>query len=360
MENVKNIKLKILIKGNDRKTATLEDLFPLLDFNKYLFEYSETPDYLIHDQLLREDFTKYDCVRIAYEGERHTPDFNLSDYAISDDILDFGDRYYNMPQVARRMLRHDFIRLKNIELKEYTKEDLDKKDYFCNFIYSNELANGMRSTLFDLLSQYKKVHSGGKMKNNIGHAIPGGAGDTIHGTFTEKLKFQAKCKFSLAVENLSYPGYTTEKLLHAFEAETIPIYWGDVYANKIFNKNAYLDVNDFSSLDDLLNRVIELDSNDDMYLSMMNQRKINPLFTPELLERGMCKFIENIFDQPLAKANRRNHEFYTKHHENVFSKGLKHSIRNRKLNEGFSYVFKCLHLANTVLYRHLKRRRYYK
>merc|ERR1712014_409495 len=47
------------------------------------------------------------------------------------------------------------------------------------------------------------------------------------GPVKDKLAFLRGYRFNVAFENASHPGYCTEKLLHAFAAGCVPIYWGD-------------------------------------------------------------------------------------------------------------------------------------
>ena len=49
--------------------------------------------------------------------------------------------------------------------------------------------------------------------------------NNIGGAVSDKFAFQQKHKFSIAFENTSYCGYCTEKIVEAFVAGTIPIYW---------------------------------------------------------------------------------------------------------------------------------------
>ena len=62
----------------------------------YEIEFSDEPDYLIYS-VNSMDYLKYNCVRIYYTPENLTPDFNICDYAIGFDYLDFGDRYIRYP-----------------------------------------------------------------------------------------------------------------------------------------------------------------------------------------------------------------------------------------------------------------------
>jgi hypothetical protein len=102
---------------------------------------------------------------------------------------------------------------------------------------SNANRNPVFKELFEALSKYKRVNSGGRWMNNVG------------GPVADKMTFDRRHKFSIACENSASPGYTTEKLVQAFAAKTIPIYWGDPLVSRVFNTKAFINVNDFASVD---------------------------------------------------------------------------------------------------------------
>ena len=164
------------------------------------------------------DYLKYDCVRILCIGENISPNFNLCDYAIGFDYLTFQDRYFRMPLyltaqyytereqlLAASLLQDPWLRGNPdfTKAKLFTSQDLAKKTAFCSFVYSNYLASGERKKMFNLLSKYKRVDAGGAHLNNIG------------GPVESKLSFELKHKFSIAFENSSRSGYTTEKLINS-------------------------------------------------------------------------------------------------------------------------------------------------
>ncbi len=62
----------------------------------------------------------------------------------------------------------------------------------------------VRNNFFLKISKYKKVDSGGLALNNIGYIVK------------NKLEFIKDYKFTIAFENSSYSGYTTEKITDAF------------------------------------------------------------------------------------------------------------------------------------------------
>lgn len=137
-----------------------------------------------------------------------------------------------------------------------------EKTGFASFVVSNPHSD-KRNQLFQLINSYKKVDSGGPLYNNIGHIIPKPTG--------AKLDFISTRKFNLAFENSSYAGYVTEKILHAFYSKTVPIYWGSPTLEMDFNPEAVINWHDYQDDRKFLERIIEVDNNDDLYYHMLSQ-----------------------------------------------------------------------------------------
>lgn len=78
-------------------------------------------------------------------------------------------------------------------------------------------------------------------------------------------------KFHLAFENSSYPGYVTEKILQAFYARTVPIYWGSPCVDLDFNPDAFINWHDYKNDKKFLERIIEVDNDEKLYHNMLNQ-----------------------------------------------------------------------------------------
>lgn len=180
--------------------------------NKYEFIVdSKNPDYVFYS-VFGTEHIKYDCIRIFVTAENCRADFNFCDYAISFDYLEFEDRHLRYPYY---LFCESFRKL--VESNEDDSNEVDSsltKRKFCSFVVSNGRANSIRSEIFDILSAYKKVDSGGKYKNNIGFRVE------------NKHNFLSSYKFNIACENSSTNGYITEKLFDAKIANTIPIYYG--------------------------------------------------------------------------------------------------------------------------------------
>ena len=171
----------------------------------------------------------------------------------------------------------------------------------CGIYNSNGRANPCRELIFRKLSDYKKVNSGGRYLNNVD--LPEGVSD--------KLEFQSKHKFAIAYENSSHPGYVTEKIVQAFAAKTIPIYWGDPRIKEVFNPKSFICAMDYKSIDDLILKVKEIDCSDNLYIDMINQPAlVSQDYTLSGQLNVFDKWIENIFDQDKKDAYRRNMDYF--------------------------------------------------
>lgn len=233
-----------------------------------------------------------DSIKIFYTGENLAPDFNACDYAIGFEWMTYEDRYMRFPLYYRYPDVNELMENRHLQDLDAVKKS---KSGFCSVTVSNFNRDPMFVKLFDKLSEYKKVDSGGEWRNNIG------------GKVKDKLEFDKSHKFSIVCENSAHSGYTTEKLVQALAANCIPIYWGDPNVSKVFNPKAFINVSDYATLEELVEYVKKVDADDDLFVSYLKE--------PVLLDQQYCKevqiellrkFIHNIFTTPLDKAQRRN------------------------------------------------------
>ena len=120
------------------------------------------------------------------------------------------------------------------------------------------------------------------------------------------MKAQSKFKFSIAFENSSTPGYTTEKIVQALAADTIPIYWGDPLVGRVFNEGRIINMNKLDT-DQAIKLVMDLHQDGDAYLEYVNR----PFFSAsadldQLTDHAILSAFSSIFDQPKVDAYRRN------------------------------------------------------
>lgn len=310
---------------------------------------SDHPDFLIYS-VNSSDYLNYDCVRIFYTAENLVPDFNLCDYGIGFSDLSFGDRYLRYPlylvddfnAYASDDYAGDLQRA--LHKHENAAEKLKTKTDFCSFVYSNGEAAACREALFRALSQYKKVNSGGRYLNNIGGAVE------------SKLDFQLKHKFVIAFENTSTPGYTTEKIVHAFSADAVPIYWGNPDIEKEFQAGSFINCHDFGltkdanpdAIDRIVKEIIRLDNDDTAYLKMLSTPAFAEGYDVTAKKAEFEHFLKNIFTQDRESAYRRNRYYWGKRYErkqkigNAFYKQCRRLIPVRNFVRGLKNIGKGL------------------
>lgn len=241
---------------------------------KYRVELSETPDlfFFTHPYNGERDYLRYKCHRVFLNWENVRTDWSCCDYALDSDFVSGNQRHMRWPIWAAWDLN------KLVEPKNTTLF-LQKRKFAC-MVVSNQNAPE-RIGFFHSLSKYKCVDSGGRHLNNIG------------GPVVDKMDFIKDYKFVLSFENSSSPGYTTEKLIEPMLANSIPIYWGNKVVGKDFNTKSFVHVNQFGSFDEAIERIIELDQDDEKYLQMVNE----PWFHKNQIPKEMgVESLQQFFD----------------------------------------------------------------
>lgn len=324
---MKRVKIKLLgFEG----IQNIYDLFPGLDKDYFEFIYTDEPDFLLYSAThAGSKVYDYNCVRINLDVESSLqPDFNVSDYVLSCDNISYDDRFCNLGYICMTTTCCEFEKTLLKNRVHVNADILDTKTEFCNFIQSNGQAADKRTIIFNEVSKYKKVASGGLYLNNIGYRIGGGIGN-----FEEKLLFQSKCKFSLAMDNINTSGCLQEKILHAFLAKTVPIFWGDPLVNRVFNKEAFINCNDYENYDDLREAIKRVDEDDDLFLKIVNMPIFNESYSAERELECIHNFLINIFSQDPQQAFRRPLIMNGFIHEKALKIGMKHIENQKKLGD---------------------------
>lgn len=273
-----------------------DNYFTRLLRQRFDIEVVDDPDFVIYS-CDGKRHRRFPGIRIYYTAENRRPDFCVSDFVFSFDYLNHPD-HYRLPYYATSV-PSDGLMLPS----QSPEQILAAKTGFCSFVFSNPRCR-RRNEVFRKLSQYKRVDSGGRLFNNVG------------GPVSDKHAFQLQYKFTIAFENSSYPGYTTEKLPEAVAAGSVPIYWGNPLVSREFNPARFLRYNDFGSDEALIERIIELDKDDEQYLEYLRQplfydNRPNQYYDPEPL---LAQF-ERIFateKRPAAQSWPRYVGFQTK------------------------------------------------
>ena len=293
-----------------------EDNFIVNTLKKYFkVEFSENPDYVFYSNFSKRlDHMKYkNAVKIFYTQENLCPDFNFADYGIGFEELTYGDRYLQFPICYIDERYGDAwrkMKTKHMDVQGNAEKYINRE--FCGMVVSNKDADPIRDEFFEKLLQYQFVSSGGKYRNNIGQ--PNGVPD--------KLEFMRKYRFSFCFENSSHPGYYTEKLIEGFAAKTVPIYWGNPHIEEIFNPNAFINLSDCESIDEMIEKVKAVDLDNEKYISMLSEPALNEEYS-NIWENKQCeleKFLVNIFSVEKEQAYRRNRFFWGERYCELYEK----------------------------------------
>jgi len=207
-------------------------------------------------------------IKIFYTGENERPNYNECTYSLSFDFDDYGGRNLRLPLW---FLQFDWYNKGGYVNPEFVMplSEIDDNKYirtpsseFCVLVNNNLFDNRMEC--IKMLAKYKSVTCFGKP-----------FGNWFYGEST-KYEIFSKFKFSICFENGTAPcgGYYTEKLIHAKLAGTLPLYYADEQVAKDFNTESFLNLNDYKSMEDFVNHVIEIDKDDKEYQRILSE----PLF----------------------------------------------------------------------------------
>lgn len=138
------------------------------------------------------------------------------------------------------------------------------------FVYSHCVA--FRDDFFSTAATYlSSADSHGKCLNNQTGRAPG--------SFNDLTQLYSNYKFVVAMEHAKKQGYLTEKIINAYEANSIPVYWGhSETVSEFFNTASYIDLADFPTHEAAANHLQAL-ANDPKRLQTM-------LAQPILTEQG--------------------------------------------------------------------------
>jgi len=290
----KTVGNKPIVKINVDKESFWKE-FKILDFLKtlritdhYHFVISNKPDFVFYSVFTPGNYKngtwstpqlKGDFKSIFICGENVKPDMTKCDWAFSfthDEDIN-NQRHFRLP-----LYKYQFD-ISSLEKRKIDAETISKikknKTKFCNFIYSAE--NPFRNKFFDKLNKYKPVDAPGKARNNmppIGHHKDALLARKAKDWAQEKQDFLDSYKFTIAFENTSAKGYTTEKIVGPMERDSIPIYWGNPQIEKDFNGKSFIHLkpeeyalDEDQQIDLLVKKVIEIDQNDDRYEAYLKE-----------------------------------------------------------------------------------------
>jgi hypothetical protein len=139
------------------------------------------------------------------------------------------------------------------ELYQLRKELLrEMKTRFCCFVASGTIGHlaAERIALLQRINQWKRVHSAGRVLNNVNYLAPRGI---------DFLRWISKFRYMICLENSKEPNYITEKPFQPWFAGTVPIYDGGCTGQ--LNKGAFVN----AGSGDVISQLEALETQPDLY-----------------------------------------------------------------------------------------------
>ncbi len=236
------------------------------------------PDVLFHSIFNRmTDTPKFKCKKVLILAENWRPSKFRSDYSISFDP--HSPTNFRLP-----LWQIYFLLWPELNDRLYTRLNHLSFDRFCSFTVSNG-NNFMRNGMFQQLNSYKMVHSYGRFLTNTQELQEASKGRYWRDA-KDEFFLKNKHKFSITYENTPYPNYCTEKIMDAFLAGSMPIYWGDPKVKNDWNEKAFINVNDHGG--NILNAIKQIDTDTKMFESKYHE----PVFTNDQKNKHLANLEE--------------------------------------------------------------------
>jgi hypothetical protein len=226
----------------------------------------------------------YACPRVLFTGENIAPDLDLFDAALSF-APTYGRNYY-LPLYRIYGVYETCFRERRVSYDEW------KKKKRIGTVFSN--TTRFRTQVFRYLDRSVGVGSGGRAFNNVG------------GPVGDKVAFLQGYRFSFALENTSWPGYMTEKLLESYASGTVPIYWGDPEPRDWFDRGAFLTLGGKADMERLSREVLRIGDDFEAYRSMFERPLFRDNVEPEPLKiERIADFLETVVAGGLIRSRRK-------------------------------------------------------
>ena len=261
--------------------------------DKFNIEFdSENPDYVIFNIFgcYHLDEKYKDAIKVAHFTENKIIDFREADYAIGQQHINYLDRYFRRPFFIFSLINNtnkDFQEIREQVLKNPIREK------FCAAVISNSgWTDGFRRLFYKELNKYKEIEMGGYYHNNVG------------GPVRDKKKFLRKYKFSIAMENTKSDGYISEKIIDAFLAGNIPIYYGDYMVEEYINPKAFILIKGEKDMMEKIEYIKKIDNDDELYRSFLREKVLIDDKIKEESTNERIQFLTHIFEQDKSLAKR--------------------------------------------------------
>ncbi len=278
-------------------------------------------EYIIASNWIYYEPELFDIFKTCIKNENVIRIFDGTECCLPDlNIFDYGDTLYSGIVLEDRVIQKPIFNYYTYSIDDeklintvtnisdatrLLKQGIKSK--FCNFIYHNAKAHHKRDEIYFDLSEYKHIDSLGVHLCNVTLEESGIKRRNDEDWYMGSVIAKNPYKFSIAAENASAPGYTTEKIITSLMAHTVPIYWGNPKISEIINKECYIDANQFNNKEELIEAVRRIDCDDALWCKMVSVpwRTKEQIREEENHMQMFHKWWKNIFMQESNQARRR-------------------------------------------------------
>jgi alpha(1,3/1,4) fucosyltransferase len=206
---------------------------------------------------------------IAFIWENIRPNYEYYRFSISSDFDSYGGRNCRVPvwygqinwsdrykPTKSRTGNHNYEEPVDVDLLLQPREHIEPpRKKFCCFV-----------------SRYREAHRALAV-GALSRIAPLDIFGAVSGKPLSRSKYEIlpDYRFNLCFENSIFPGYYTEKILHAWAAGCIPLYWSDPWFVADFNPRSMINRIDFSSLEAFVDYVAAVDKSPERMATVLRE-----------------------------------------------------------------------------------------
>lgn len=187
----------------------------------------EAAHYLIAQNYLTKEFISFSGPKIFFSREPYTHLTNETMKNLKNKDLKPFFYLYDEKDITKRMFYVVFNDNKEKKIKKLEKIINKKRLKCCCIInrYSEKAGNNLLGERIKFVNAFGKDIDifGAAQGNEVNKWL---AYTNYYGPVKNKIKTLMNYNFTIAFENSDHPGYISEKIIHAFIAGTVPLYWG--------------------------------------------------------------------------------------------------------------------------------------
>ena len=211
---------------------------------------------------------KFSHKSILWLGENKRPNTYPSRFSISFDFPSYNGTNFRLPlwfseidwyNTGLGVIGREESIERLVKPGNFTVNDISDRE-FCITIFNNP--EGTRLEALRILNTLSPV---------TGFGRPFGNWFPTYDTYRDKLKKMNSYLFNLCPENSLYPGYYTEKCIHAKIAGCIPIYLADPYVREDYRISSFINLYDFHDMTNFRNRINSVFHNKSIAIDILNE-----------------------------------------------------------------------------------------